>query len=143
MIPFDNCNLGHLMASKQHNPKLLKTPLRFKYLNYFFQPTHIPSTDYDLVGDDEFVTEDDRIPLLVITRFGIFPHMASFPSKYDYRKLERLEGQTVAFLYKVYLSLAEEQSIRFFHVEGENFEAMRAGKFTPNKHWWYALTDIA
>jgi hypothetical protein len=139
----DNCNTDNVMASKDDNPTSLKTPLRFKYLNYIIQPTHIPSTDYDLVGDDEFVTEDDRIPLLVVTRFGIFPHKASFPSKYDYWKLEGLEGQTVAFLYKVYLSLAEEQNIRFFQVEGEDFEAMRAGKFTPDKQWWYGLTDIA
>lgn len=51
---------------------------RFKYLEYIIRPTHIPSTDYDLVGDDEFVTRDERIPLLVLIKYGIFPSKDSF-----------------------------------------------------------------
>lgn len=131
------------MTSKQHNPKSLKPPYRFKYLNYIIQPTHIPSTDYDLVGDDAFVTEDDRIPLLVVTKFGIFSPRQSFGSKYDFRKLEGLEGQTVAFIYKYYLTLAEEQIIRVFQVAGEDYEALRAGRVTLDRRWWNAQTEIA
>ena len=86
--------------------------------------------------------------------FYIFSIMKSFiklspKSKQLFSKIYSIGWKAVLviiviyILYKVYLSLAEEQNIRFFQAEGEDFEAMRAGKFTPDKQWWYGLTDIA
>lgn len=115
----------------------MSTRPRFKYLEYIIRPTHIPSTDYDLVGDDEFVTRDERIPVLVLIKYGIFPSKESFrQSKYDFTKLEGLQGQTVAFIYKYYCSLNEDLEIRLFNVPIDNFSITRE---TFDKRWWYSL----
>ena len=46
---------------------------KYKYLNYVPTPVKLDSSCYDLVNDEEFIASDDRIPLLMVTQFGIFP----------------------------------------------------------------------
>ena len=101
---------------------ILKTLLmskKYKYLNYVPRPINLKSNNYDLVDDDEFCCVDDRIPLLIVTQFGIFPSVA-YKGKRDYSQLKGLEYQTVGFIRRVYLSSREYEgiyraSIRFKH----------------------------
>jgi hypothetical protein len=83
----------------------------FKYLNYVPKPIHIKPNKYDLVDDDEFCTADYRIPLLIVTQFGIFPSKGCYKGKKDYSKLKGLEYQTVGFIRRAYLSNHESECI--------------------------------
>ncbi len=92
---------------------ILKTLLmikKYKYLNYVPRPINLKSNNYDLVDDDEFCCVDNRIPLLIVTQFGIFPSVA-YRGKRDYSQLKGLEYQTVGFIRRVYLSSREYEGI--------------------------------
>ena len=66
---------------------------KYKYLNYVPRPISLKSNNYDLVDDDEFCRADDRIPLLIVTQFGIFPSKGCYKGKRDYSQLKGLEYQ--------------------------------------------------
>lgn len=112
------------------NLKSLKT---FKYLKYVPKPVHIDSETYDLVDDDEFCKMDGRIPILMVTQYGIFPTKGQYGNKpkCDYRKLEGLENQTVGFVRRGYLSDREIKGIIFIHFTEELLEQVR---IDPNNY---------
>jgi hypothetical protein len=88
---------------------------KYKYLNYVPLPVNLDKTRYDLAGDTEFCRIDSRIPLLIVTQYGIFPsrglYSANVPEK-DYSKLEGLENQhSIAFIGRGYLSDRERNGI--------------------------------
>lgn len=78
-------------------------------------PVHLEKAIYDLVGDAEFCNRDIRIPLLIVTQYGIFPPRGHFPGNVpekDYSQLEGLENQdNVAFIRRGYLSNRERNGI--------------------------------
>ena len=90
----------------------------YKYLQYIPKPIYLAHTDYDLVDDEEFCTRDERIPLLMLTQFGIFPTACTY-GKRDYRQLHHLEGQMVGFIGRGYLSNRERKGIRMLLLNSE------------------------
>lgn len=86
---------------------------KLKYLNYLPKPNHIEESQYDLVDDDEFFKKDHRIPLVMVTQFGIFPTKGQYMGKpmKDLRVLEGLENQTVGFFRRTYLGNTELKGI--------------------------------
>lgn len=88
-------------------------PARYKYLKYAPTPILIDPSKYDLVDDDEFFTIDERIPLLMVTQFGIFPFLGCYEGKptYELRTLEGLENRKIAFFKRGYASNSESPGI--------------------------------
>jgi hypothetical protein len=86
---------------------------KFKYLSYLPRPIQLPTSEYDLVEDDEFCCPDDRLPILLLTQYGIFPKPASFPSKCgrDYPTRDGLEGQWIGLIRRAYLTNREQPGI--------------------------------
>jgi len=97
---------------------------KYKYLNYVPAPVHLKSNNYDLVDDDEFCCVDDRIPLLIVTQFGIFP-TGSYKGKRDYSQLKGLEYQTVGFIKRAYLSDREYGGIIEMLLDLKTIERIR------------------
>lgn len=80
---------------------------KYKYLNYIPRPVKLKPEIYDLVDDDEFCTPDWRIPLLMLTQYGVFPAKGYYKGKNGYFYLEGLDNQRVAFIRRGYLSNRE------------------------------------
>jgi len=84
---------------------------RYKYLNYVPKPINLEPSTYKLVTDEAFRTPDGRIPLLMVTQFGIFPSKGTYKGRKGYRQLEGLENQIVGFIRRGYLSNREYYGI--------------------------------
>lgn len=93
--------------------------VKLKYLNYLPKPIHINESQYDLVNDDEFFKKDYRIPLVMVTQFGIFPTKGQYKNKpeKDVRVLEGLENQNVAFFRRTYLGNTESKGIVMMYAD--------------------------
>ena len=100
--------------------------MKLKYLNYLPKPIHIDETRYDLVDDDEFFKKDNRIPLVMVTQFGIFPTKGQYSDKpkKDLRVLEGLESQQIAFFRRTYLTNNEEDGLVMLYADEELVEGL-------------------
>lgn len=115
--------------------------MKLKYLNYLPKPIHIEESRYDLVDDDEFFKKDNRIPLVMVTQFGIFPTKGQYSDKpkKDIRVLEGLENQQIAFFRRTYLTNNEEDGLVILYADEELVEDQRTfvsylnSKFSKNK----------
>ena len=92
---------------------------RLKYLKYLPKPTHIDESLYDLVDDEEFFKRDDRMPLVMVTQFGIFPTKGQYSDKpkKDVRVLEGLENQQIAFFRRTYLTNNEKDGLVILYAD--------------------------
>lgn len=98
---------------KETSVGIVPTDYKFKYLKYLPKPMYLNKSDYDLVDDDEFFKKDNRIPLIMLINYGIFPpkgHYNLKPNK-DITVLEGLENQTVGFIRKRYRIYDEKKDI--------------------------------
>ena len=95
--------------------------MKLKYLNYLPKPIHIEESRYDLVDDDAFFKRDDRMPLVMVTQFGIFPTKGQYSDKpkKDIRLLEGLENQNIAFFRRTYLNNNEEDGLVILYADEE------------------------
>lgn len=86
---------------------------KFKYLSYLPRPIQLLPMQYDFVADEEFCHADDRLPILILTQFGIFPQPASYLQNVgrNYPALKGLEGQWIGFIKRPYLSNREKVGI--------------------------------
>jgi hypothetical protein len=86
---------------------------KFKYLSYLPCPIQLLPSQYDLVEDEAFCYKDDRLPLLILTQYGIFPPATSYPlnCRRNYPALQGLEGQWMGFIKRAYLSNREKAGI--------------------------------
>ena len=75
----------------------MKRRVKYKVLDFGLE---ICSIEVDYVSFDEFMFEDDRIPLLVYN-YRIYPD--------GFQDLNLMKGRRVAFLLKHYLSGREEE----------------------------------
>jgi hypothetical protein len=98
---------------------------KYKYLNYVPVPVHLKSTMYDLVDDEVFCCPDGRIPILIVTQFGVFPSKGSYKGKKDYCQLRGLENQTVGFIRRAYLSDREYDGIIEMILDLKTIERIR------------------
>jgi hypothetical protein len=98
---------------------------KYKYLNYVPAPVNLKSNIYDLVNDEAFCRPDGRIPLLIVTQFGIFPSKGSYKGKRDYSQLKGLEYQTVGFIRRAYLSDREYDGIIEMLLDLKTIERIR------------------
>ena len=84
---------------------------KYKYLNYVPTPIKLDSSCYDLVDDEEFIDSDDRIPLLMVTQFGIFPG-DNYKGKYKgYRDFIGLENRHIGFIGRGHYSSRERDGV--------------------------------
>ena len=100
--------------------------MKLKYLNYLPKPIHIDESGYDLVDDDAFFKRDDRMPLVMVTQFGIFPTKGQYSDKpkKDIRVLEGLENQQIAFFRRTYLTNNEEDGLVILYADEELVEVL-------------------
>lgn len=100
--------------------------MKLKHLNYLPKPIHIDESRYDLVDDDEFFKRDNRMPLVMVTQFGIFPTKGQYTDKpkKDVRVLEGLENQTVGFFRRTYLGNTELKGIVMIYVDAHLVEKL-------------------
>jgi len=98
---------------KHVNDIIMTYQMKLKYLNYLPKPIHIDESRYDLVDYDEFFKRDNRMPLVMVTQFGIFPTKGQYFDKLkkDIRLLEGLENQHIAFFRRTYLTNNEEDNL--------------------------------
>jgi len=103
---------------------------KYKYLNYVPVPVHLKSTMYDLVDDEVFCCPDGRIPILIVTQFGVFPSKGSYKGKKDYCQLRGLENQTVGFIRRAYLSDRETSGMTLLELDSKTLEKIRRNNLT-------------
>ena len=123
------------------NDIIMTQQMKLKYLNYLPKPIHIEESRYDLVDDDAFFKRDDRMPLVMVTQFGIFPTKGQYSDKpkKDIRILEGLENQNIAFFRRTYLTNNEEDGLVILYADEELVEDQRTfvsclnSKFSKNK----------
>ena len=84
---------------------------KYKYLNNVPAPVKLDSSYYNLLNDEEFIDFDDRIPLLMVTQFGIFPG-DNYKGKYKgYRDLLGLENRHIGFIGRGHYSSREHDGV--------------------------------
>ena len=106
---------------KHVNDIIMTYQMKLKYLNYLPKPIHIDESRYDLVDDDEFFKRDNRMPLVMVTQFGIFPTKGQYygKPKKDIRLLEGLENQDIAFFRRTYLTNNEQDGLVILYANEE------------------------
>jgi hypothetical protein len=107
----------------------------FKYLHYIPKPIYLAQSAYELVDDEEFCTRDERIPLLMLTQFGIFPTAGAY-GKRDYGQLHHLEGQWVGFIGRGYLSNRERKGIRMLLLTSETIQKVYNNEIVLDLKLW-------
>lgn len=77
---------------------------KYKYLHFLPKPKQIDERCYDLVGEDEFFAIDGRIPLVLATKYGVYPPKGLYDGKPNkhLNELEGLENRTIAIAGMVY-----------------------------------------
>ena len=84
---------------------------KYKYLNYAPTPVKLDSSCYDLVDDEEFIESDDRIPLLMVTQFGIYPSGDKKGNDNCYLDLIALYNRTIGFIGRGHYSSRERDGV--------------------------------
>jgi hypothetical protein len=107
----------------------------YKYLHYIPKPIYLTHTAYDLVDDEEFCTRDERIPLLMLTQFGIFPTAGTY-GKRDYRQLQQLAGQLVGLIGRGYLSNRERKGIKMLLLTSAIVQKIRNKEIVLDLNLW-------
>jgi hypothetical protein len=117
---------------------ILKVSKKYKYLNYVPAPVNLDYNFYDLVDDDEFMKLDGRIPLLIVTQYGIFPSDGIYSDKNHrgYRQLIGLENQTVGFIGRGYLSNREREGIFELYLDTDTVNKIRSKEIFIDLHLW-------
>ena len=108
---------------------------KYKYLNYVPAPVNLDHGLYDLVNDEDFCKPDGRIPLLIVTQYGIFP-VGHYPVGRDYRNLLGLENQMVAFIRRGYLSNREYPGILEIFLDPDTLLNIRNGSMAIDYSLW-------
>lgn len=82
---------------------------RYKFLKYCQQPNSIPPSIFDLVDARTFIKPDGRIPLVMLTEYGLYPAPSCFlrQEKLSYSNLSLLMHQVVGFIGRQYYSSCE------------------------------------
>lgn len=116
------------------HPQLVK----YKYLHFLPKPKQIDKRCYDLVGEDEFFEIDGRIPLVLATKFGIYPtkgHYEGKPTKH-LNELEGLENRTIAIAGMVYLSGFEYPGLMTTYVDEYLIKTLKKDKTALSTALW-------
>lgn len=118
---------------------ILKVSKKYKYLSYVPAPVNLDQSCYDLVDDEEFIKLDDRIPLLIVTQFGIFPTDGTYRDRKcrGYKQLKGLENQTVGFIGKGYLSHYEREGIFELYLDTDTVKKIRSKEIFIDLRLWY------
>ncbi|MFM9008506.1 MAG: hypothetical protein ACKORE_07995 [Bacteroidota bacterium] len=111
---------------------------RYKFLEYIPRPVHLESMLYDLVDDENFCKLDERIPLLLITGYGVFPAIGKNNHK-NYAHLHGLENRWVGFLGRSYLTNREKYTILLAETNRTLLEQVRSGTKALNLALWPTL----
>ena len=97
----------------------------YKYLKYVPRPINLEPNTYRLDNDEAFCTPDGRIPLLMVTQYGVFPSKDIYKGRKDYSQLVGLENQTVGFIRRAYLSNRECSGIIELVIDATTIEQIR------------------
>jgi hypothetical protein len=111
---------------------------KFKYLDYIPKPVNLENSSIDFVNDKEFIQKDERIPLVMLTQYGIFPAKLNYGEKpiYNYRLLEGLENRLVGFVGKAYLTGSEKKGIIFKTTNSEFIKQITQDEKSINLSLW-------
>ena len=85
----------------------------YKYLDFIPCPKFLDTQTYDLVDEERSLKEDGRIPIVLVTQFGVFPQLGTYVEKpkHDFKDFEVFRHKTVGLVGMVYLSGREYQGI--------------------------------
>jgi hypothetical protein len=116
----------------------LKVSKKYKYLNYVPAPVNLDQNLYDLVDDDEFLNHDKRIPLLIVTQYGIFPADTTFSDRKfrGYNQLMGLENQIIGFIGRGYLSNREREGIFELYLDTDTLNKIRSNVLSIDLSLW-------
>jgi len=111
---------------------------KFKYLDYIPKLVNLENNSIDFVNDKEFIQKDERIPLVMLTQYGIFPAKLNYGEKpiYNYRLLEGLENRLVGFVGKAYLTGSEKKGIIFRTTNSEFIKQITQDEKSINLSLW-------
>lgn len=115
--------------------KSLQPMVRFKYLSSCPLPRLLSRNQYDLVSDQEFCTPDDRLPLLIVLSFGIFPSSNDSFGHLNYEDLEPLAGQWVCLIKKWYYTNREGDSMHYVYVTDELVRKLQSRTLKADWSW--------
>jgi hypothetical protein len=136
------------LASARALPAWLTNPelqgkLRFKYLSYCPPPVRLDPSSYDLVEDEVFCEADERLPLLLVIQYGIFPIQGCFPQcSKNYDLFDGLEDQWVALRRRGYLSDRESPFIQYLFVDKDLIKAIRQEGLETDWTWLDGLPRL-
>lgn len=93
--------------------------MKYKYLIPRYINAHFATIDFNKFFVDQFFKGDDRMPLVMVTQFGIFPTKGQYSDKpkKDIRLLEGLENQNIAFFRRTYLTNNEEDGLVILYAD--------------------------
>lgn len=96
---------------------------------------------FDLVGDEEFCNLDGRIPLLLVTQFGVYPPKDHYGNKQkvNYQDLEIFINQNVGFLGRGYPSRNEREGVKEFFININTLHNIRNERLIIGLGLWSKL----
>ncbi len=118
--------------------KTTSNSVKYKYLDFVPRPNFLDKRTYDLVDEKSFLEEDDRIPLVLITRFGVFPKVGTYGDKptQNLTDLEVFKHKTIGLVGMVYMSGAEYNGITPCFVDEKLIEHLKAKPDYLNTGLW-------
>ena len=117
---------------------LTSNSAKYKYLDFLPRPNFLDTRTYDLVDEKTFLEEDDRIPLVLITRFGVFLKLGIYGDKptQNLTNLEVFKHKTIGLVGMVYMSGAEYNGIIPCYVDEKLIEHLKAKPDYLNTSLW-------
>jgi hypothetical protein len=111
---------------------------KYKYLDFVPRPNFLDTRTYDLVDEKTFLEDDDRMPLVLITRFGVFPKIGKYGDKpiLNLTDLEVFKHKTIGLVGMVYMSGGEYIGIIPCYVDDELIENLRQKSDYLNTSLW-------
>lgn len=116
---------------------------KYKYLSYIPAPVDLKADNYDLVHDQEFLRPDGRIPLLMVTQFGVFPAENTYEGKMGYTQLKIFKNQTVGLIRRAYLSNREYSGIIELALDAKTLERIEHNHLKIDFSLWDKSNQLA
>jgi hypothetical protein len=101
--------------------KTILNSVMYKYLDFIPKSNLLDTRTYDLVDEKTFLEDAARIPLVLVTQFGVFPIVGTYGDKptQNLIDLEVFKYKTIGLVGMVYMSGAEYKGIIPCYVDDE------------------------
>lgn len=119
------------MKNKIHSAK-------YKYLDFIPCPKFIDSRTFDLVDEETYLKEDGRMPLVLVTQFGVFPGQCVYGDKPEQNlvNLEVFKYKTIGLIGMIYMSGSEYRGIIPYYVDEKIIENLKDKPDYLNTELW-------